>query len=113
MAIQYRAMYHASDRPIKDHACSNRKIRKGDLVVQSRFVCISGSYGGSTFSFKKWKLPGTLSNRNAGHMTMYKNTRPVLAEDALHLLLSTDKNDKTSNPIFVIDPSLSKADAAQ
>jgi hypothetical protein len=84
MAIQYRVMYHTSQKPIKDHnAGAKGKIRYREMVVQSRYACVSGSHGGSTYSFMRWKLPGTLlQSRNAKHITIYKDTRPRLPSAA-------------------------------
>ena len=103
MAIQYRVMYHASQKAICDHNGGNRrKIRFKDLVVQSRFACASGSYGGNTYSFMRWKLPGTLlQSRDAKHITIYDDTRPKLFEPG---------QKETSHPLILLCGELKEED---
>lgn len=103
MAIQYRVMYHASQKAIYDHNPGKRcKIRFKDLVVQSRFACASGSYGGNTHSFMRWKLPGTLlQSRNAKHITIYDDTRPKLFEPG---------QKETSHPLILLCGELKEGD---
>jgi hypothetical protein len=105
MAIQYRVMYHQSQKPIRDNnAGAIRKIRYKDLVVQTRFACTTGSSGGSTYSFMKWKLPGTLlQSRKAQHVTIYDDTRPRLLSDR-------NKNSETSHPVIILCSELKEAD---
>ena len=109
MAIQYRVMYHQSQKPIRDNnAGASRKIRYKDLVVQTRFACTTGSSGGSTYSFMRWKLPGTLlQSRKAKHVTIYDDTRPRLVSDASN---NKKKNSETSNPVIILCSELKEAD---
>ena len=103
MAIQYRVMYHSSQKPIRDcNAGATRKIRYKDVVIQSRFACVSGSHGGSTYSFMRWKLPGTLlQSRKAKHITIYQDTRPRLYQHG---------HTETSHPLIVLCSELKDAD---
>ena len=103
MAVQYRVMYHTSQKPIKDHnAGATRKIRYMDAVVQSRFACASGSHGGNTYALKRWKLPGTLlQSRNAKHITIYSDTRPRLYAPG---------RKETEHPLIVLCSELNDAD---
>jgi len=103
MAIQYRVMYHMSHKSIKDHnAGAARKIRYKDVVVQTRFACVSGSSGGSSYSFMRWKLPGTLlQSRKAKHITIYEDTRPRLYEHG---------SKETSHPLIILCSELKDAD---
>jgi hypothetical protein len=103
MAIQFRIMYHSAPKPIRDHNPGNpRKIHCKDLVVQSRFACASGSYGGNTYSFMRWKLPGTLLQlRNAKHVTIYDDTRPKLLEPG---------QKETSHPLIMLCGELNVKD---
>eukprot|EP00978_Attheya_sp_CCMP212_P002377 scaffold4884_cov50-Attheya_sp.AAC.3 len=123
MAIQYRALYHPSTaQRIKDHnttPSSKNKlwISPKDLIIQSRFMCVSGNGGGSTYSFCHWKLPGNLLKKRKSHLTIYKSTRPVLCE------MDTNEEDEVSHPRFflaidlvqndrrMINAFISKADA--
>ncbi len=111
--IQYKVLRRPPDGECmrdQNYYCNNtdtepRLILPQDLMVQSRFVSKSGNYGGNSYLFLDWKLPGTFLKKRKQHITIFQDTRPKLYTSSSQQQ-ETMGADETAHPMLFLDPEL-------